>query len=380
MKEVVTLEDFEEICELFYPELRGMLSADLLRKADAPMLTGTTGFAQALYGPALMLGISNQANFFGALPKAPWDKSGFREVTARAKASAVGVVEGGAMSATLKPTLDTVEPTAKVCAVNFDLSEVMELKAAKGEDVVRWTDIVEYMASEFAYAMDNDLSTDNDVLGGNNLESIDRIAGSYAEIANCDDHSGNAYTAGDLDVYSKDRDAAATVYDAFVSHMGSGGTETDRTLTIALINALIQNCAPYWDGYDSKLWLTTYETLERWGELIDPQARYPMTEGLVRTGVGGVQTAPGKEAGFAVSIYRGIPIIPDDLVSKDTIGCIHLLDLQYLSLQVLKPVTLLDSGSNYMFMQKFAREGAHELIGELYSKRFPVHGKLRGLK
>jgi hypothetical protein len=380
MKQVVSVKDFEEICELFYPELQGLLGSTLLQKADAPMLTSTTAFAQAFYGPALMLGISNQANVFGALPKVPWDKSGFRYVTARAKANAVGIAEGGALPDTLKPTVALTEPTAKTSLVTFDLSEVMELKAAKGEDVIKWADIVEYMAGEFAYALDNDLSTDNDVLGGNNLESIDRIAGSYSEITNCDDHSGAAYTAGDLDVYGKDRDAGATAYDAYVGHAGVAGTETDRTLTIALINALFQNCAPYWDSYDRKVFLTTYETLERWTELIDPQARYPMEGGLVRTGVGGVQTVPGKELGVAMSIYRGVPVIPDDLISKDTIGTISLFDLEYLSLQVLKPVTLLDSGGNYMFMQKVAREGAHELIAELYSNRFPVHGKLRGLK
>lgn len=379
MKQVVSVKDFEEVCELFYPELRGFLSGELLRK-DAPMLTTTTAFAQATYGPGLMLGISNQANSFGAIPKVPWDKSGFRSVTTRAKASGAGIVEGGALPATLKPVLAEVEPTAKTQLVTFDLSEVMELRGAKGEDIVKWAEIVEYMAGEFAYALDNDLSGDNDVPALYNLESIDRIAGSYSEVTDCDDHSGVAYVAGDLDIYSQDRDAAISTFDAYVGHGGVGGVETDRTLTLALINAMFANCAPYWDSYDRKVFLTTYGTLERWIELVDPQARYPITQAMVRGSVNGVQTVPGKDIGFAASAYRGVPIIPDDLISVDTIGTISLLDLEFLSIQVLKPVTLLDSGGNYMFMQKTAREGAHELIGELYANRFPVHGKIRGLK
>jgi hypothetical protein len=102
----------------------------------------------------------------------------------------------------------------------------------------------------------------------------------------------------------------------------------------------------------------------------------------VRTGVNGVQTIPGQGGGFAVNAYRSIPWIASDTLQSDTIGRVYLSDLDAIWIDLLRPPSTMDSGenTNYVTMQKYAREAANFVEGELYSVRFPVHAKLRDLK
>ena len=56
---------------------------NLLRKADAPSTTSTAGMFNAIFGAYAWAQLNLEANAFGILPKYPWDKSGWRVITAK---------------------------------------------------------------------------------------------------------------------------------------------------------------------------------------------------------------------------------------------------------------------------------------------------------
>ena len=57
-------------------------------KLNAPVLTTTTGVYIAIYGAQAFSQLNNEANAFALLPKIPWEKSGWRVITADAGATA----------------------------------------------------------------------------------------------------------------------------------------------------------------------------------------------------------------------------------------------------------------------------------------------------
>jgi len=231
------------------------------------------------------------------------------------------------------------------------------------------------MAREFQNRINRGLNTDNDTLAGTNIESIDRIVGSYSEIA------GVGQTAGDLDPWTEavsgiDRDAAATVYDSYVSH-ASG---VDRYLTLPLINTVIANVRKYWNNpasTENKVFITGETTLARWSELMSAQQIYDTK--VVKFTVNGMQTPGRQEGGYEVAAYKGIPIITDENIQADTIDRIYLLDLDHIGISVAKPTQYLES-EDYQALDKFTREGVFYAIGELVATKFKCHGKIRDLK
>jgi len=387
----VSLADLESIIETWgdlYGFPRGMGPEDVLlaygKKVDAPIVSSTTGVFTAVSQAMLFAGISNQHNFWSAAPKKRHDRSAFRYVTARGKTSGGGLADAVATPDTVKPTLARPTVTMKLEAVHFDMGAIMQdLGDVGGDDALTWGAFQDYMAQEFQLVLENDITEDNGTLASNNFESLDRVTGSNTEIANIDDGNGAAYQANDLDIYGQDRDAGATAFDAFVSRGAAVSVaEVDRDFTGApLINALFQNVAPFWDSWDNKLFFSPYDVMEALNEIEGAASRY-VTQTFVRTGVNGVQTIPGREGGFAVNSYRGIPWLNSPSLQSDTIGRVYLVDLDYLWVDLLRPPTVLDSGrdTNYVLMQKYSREAANYVEGELYAPRFPVHAKLRGLK
>ena len=367
MERLQTIEDY---VNAFY----GAYFRDL-RKADAPVATSTSGAYNPLFGPGLWVQINLQANAYGVLPKEPYRKSGYRAVTAAASTSGAGISEGGAVPDAIKPTFKEVEVGVKDVATAFQMTS-RELALQGKDDVPTWEELQAEQGKEFASRLDISLTADNGTLASNNIESIDRVCGSYSEVTNCTDSGDNAYTAGDLDIYSQDRDAAASWVDAYVSH-NSG---TDRTLTLSLINTLDANVRMYWDGagVNNKVYATGFDTLSRWGELMQAQQRF-MEVGKASISVNGINTLPGQETGFDVQKYKGIPVIPDKNVQQDTISRIYLLDLDYLKVAVNQPVQYFQS-RDYQHLGKFVQEGLYYAQMELACTKFRAQAKLRDLK
>jgi len=352
-------------------ELDEVIDGFEIRKANAPVITSTTGIRNILYGATLNSQVVTEANAFSILPKKPW-KSGYRAITAAGLTTGGDVTETGAVPDTLKPTFAAVDVTPHRIQRSTNISETEMLLEGK-DDTVKWSDIINYTASEFKNTLNRNILADADgaATDGSIITPLDRIIGSYDEVADTE------LTTNEGDVYGIDRDAAATWTDAQVSHAGSSGTETDRTLTLGLIDDVIAACEPYWDSDKNKVILTGYDTAARIAQLERPKEVYP-TDAYVEFTVEGIKVK-GKEAGIPVATYNGIPIIRSNNVVKDTISRIYILDLDHISLDTLKPISYIETTDPFV-QNTFGKEGVFSWIGEIWCDRFAAQGKIRGLK
>ena len=75
---MVQVRTIDELEALYYGQNR-----NLIRKADAPVVTSTAGVFNAVFGAYAWAQLNLEANAFGILPKTPWDKSGWRAITAK---------------------------------------------------------------------------------------------------------------------------------------------------------------------------------------------------------------------------------------------------------------------------------------------------------
>ncbi|HUN19579.1 MAG TPA: hypothetical protein PLJ05_08365, partial [Caldisericia bacterium] len=225
-----------------------------LKKSDAPVITSTTGVRNVIYGATLNSQVVTEANAFSILPKRAWSKSGYRAITAAGLTSGGNVTETGAIPETLKPTFAEIGVSPHRIARATNISEIEMLLEGK-DDTVKWSDIINYTASEFKNTLNRNILADADgaATDGTIITPLDRVIASYSEL---DTELGS----NEADIYGLDRDAAATWTDAQVSHAGSAGTETDRTLTLGLIDDVIAACEPYWDSDKNKVILTGYDT------------------------------------------------------------------------------------------------------------------------
>ena len=356
-----------------------------IRKTDAPVLTDTTGVYQAVYGKMVWSWLNQEANAFGVLPKKPWDKSGWRVVTTRAAASGGGVAETGSIPDTVKPTFAALSTNPKLIAHTFDVSEIAQAQAKSDDSIADMAIMRKMIGIHHAEMMNIMLLTQSGTAASNNLESIDRVTATYDEDTTCTENDGSTgYTAGDNDIYSQDRDAATTADSNCLNNNG-----TTRALTLPLLDQLDQEvleAGPATPG--QKIWLTGYDTLRVWAGLLQSQQRF-MEVDFVKLGANGVQTVPGRQAGFRVNSYMGYPIIPSKNVVTDTtsavegISRVYLLDLAHLFLKVAKPTQYFEVGissGDPWGPALIGDEGMYRTMGELICTDFKSCGKLRDLK
>ena len=289
-----------------------------VQKANAPVLTSTTGVYNAIFGAMAFSQLNNEANIFAMLPKKPWSHSGWRAITADAGSTAEGgVEENGTIPDTIKPTFYEVTTSPKQVAHSFDVSYVHEGLVQKGDDAIGDMEFLRgYFATLHAKRMNEMLAVDGNTLAGNNLESIDRVTISSAAA------TALSWTAGDEDIYGIDRSANAWS-DAVVSH-NSG---TDRFLDDSLIRDTLSTIEN--NGGRTNIMLTGNDTKFRIFGLYENQVRYPGVlnkDTSVTIGVNGVNTDEGLGVGMRVASVYGIPLFTSQAVQKDTISRIYLLD------------------------------------------------------
>jgi len=359
------------IQDLFYATYGTYLMDDSRIAKDAPVLTSTTGARNIIYGAGLMAQVLVGANSFGALPKKPWSKTGYRAITA-ADTTALGLAENGAIPATTKPTMAAVDVTVRLLPASFDMSST-QMKLKGKDDVVTWEELQAYEQQEYKNKLNRSLHVNMGTLtgpsaDGTGMQSIDRVCGSAAE------NTAMSYDTADEDIYGLDRTTASWA-DAYVGHAST----VDRYLALSHLDTMLQNVEPYWNegSRQNKVMITGYDTALRIGQLLQSQLRY--TKERVTMTVNGIKTAPGVDAGFEVASYDGIPIIRDSNVNKDTISRVYTLDLDHVWIGMLQPITYLES-EDYQAIDKFGREGVYYMEGELICDLFKAQGKVMDLK
>lgn len=379
-----TIEDLERAH--YDPEFLGLVD-DMgyahFAKADAPVLSTTTGVFNAVFGANVWAQINQEANVLGSLPKYPWPQSGWRVQTDRAGTTADGgVAENAALPDTIKPTFAEVSTKPKTIAHNFDVSEIQDSLATTGADDA--IGAMEHMrivtANKHREAMNQQLLVDVDTLAGDGLESIDRVCSAFAEIA------ANGLGAGDADIYGVDRDAGASWADAYLD-TGSG---TDRVLTDKMIrtadNTIQQN------GGNPTFWVTGHDTYTALQGLYDSQVQYnPLGEAKFKISVNGIDSPDGFDVGITIATLYAKPLIISKDVAKDTISRLYLLDTSdpegfgrpRLGIAIMKPTQYFEAGMNRgdpFGIDRIGNEGMFRTSGELICTFFAAQGKIRDLK
>lgn len=375
------INSIHQFMDVSYPGLyrNGVFQGYGHLKKDAPVLSTTTGFFNAVFGQVVWNQVNQEVNMFALLPKIPWGHTGWKVITTAGATSGGGVAENGAIPATTKPTLADLSAKPKTIATTFNVSAVEQaLGEAGGDDMFdnpfNW--MRDYSGIEHVKLLNRMLLTDVGTLASNNMESIDRVISSNAEVSNV------GIDAGDSDIYSQDRDGGTGWTDAHVNH-NSG---VDRDLTLTQIDNLFENTNPFRMAGDQYIMVTGYDTLERIQQERSPQIQYTNPHLIgVNISMNGVSTVgPGVDGGFQVTSYKGVPVFPSNDVPKDTISRIYLINLNHMKIKVVMPTQFYSTGifsnGNPFPNDKINDEGMFLTMAELIATKFNVHAKLRDLK
>ena len=402
------IKTIDELEALYYGYNR-----NLLRKADAPVTTSTSGVFNAIFGAYAWAQLNLEANAFGILPKYPWDKSGWRVITAKptvdtteGNTSLGGVAEGGNIPDTVKPTVAELDVRPKTMALSFSASEVMEWLATHSKDDI-WGGLGSlrlYMAVQHKELINRALLADvekeaadasGNHSGHNNFETLDRIISSDAE----EDALGGSYT-GYYDCWAAqggvDRDSG-TDYDATVESasgtIGTNGVLTDDTIRTFLRKIRIAA------GKDPNVLLGSHEVYSEIQGIYTPQVRVknPYGEQVVQIDVNGIKTFEGTGVGLHVDSLYGIPFIPskDAPSSADDsseVGRLFALDTSdaegygypRLGIQISIPTEYYEAtrrSPGYPFINNaFVEKGLFRTMGETVCRHFKSQGKIRDIK
>ena len=363
-------------------------SGSELLKADAPMLSTTAGTYQAIYGRKVWSQLNQEFNAFSILPKKPWDRSGWRVVTAKpSTAVGGGIAENGTLPDTTKPEFQHVAAKPKTVAHTFDMSEVAIFLADKDDGLGDIRSVLkEEMGKHHAEHINQMLTTDSETPAGNDIESLDRITGNDGGATGGltsmetggtpgTDHCG----ATDLDIYSISRNANAWS-NAEVDCGADRSAGSRLTLSLDHLYTMFQKV--WVRGGNPKVMLTGYDTLMRIQQLLQSQQRF-MEEKRVTPTYNGVKGVPGIEAGFVVATYNGVPIIPSKDVQADGISRIYMLDTDYLHFSTGIPTQYFESGietGDPFAINRLGQEGLYRTMGEVWTTFFGGQGSIRDLK
>ena len=361
-------------------------SGSELLKADAPMLSTTAGTYQAIYGRKVWSQLNQEFNAFSILPKKPWDRSGWRVVTAKpSTAVGGGIAENGTLPDTTKPTFQNVAAKPKTIAHSFDMSEVAIFLNDKDDGLGDIRSVLkEEMGKHHAEHINQMLTQDADTPAGNDIESLDRVTGNDGGASGglSSMETGSAAAdhcdSGDLDIYSIDR-SANSWSNAEVDCGADQAAGSRRTLSLDHLDTIFQKI--WIRGGNPKCILTGYDTLMRIQQLLQSQQRFMEEKRVVPT-YNGVKGVPGVEAGFIVATYNGVPIIPSKDVTADGISRIYMLDTDYLYYSTAKPTQYFESGietGDPFAINRLGQEGLYRTMGEVWTTFFGGQGSIRDL-
>jgi len=405
---MVQIKTIDELEALYYG-----FNRNLIRKADAPITTATSGVFNAIFGAYAWAQLNLEANAFGILPKYPWDKSGWRVITARAPALADagssnntglgGTTEGGLIADTVKPTLQELDVRPKTAQLAFSASEVMEWMATHTKDDI-WGGLGSlrlFMAVQHKENINKMLLADVEkqaadaganYSGSLDFESLDRIVSSDPE----EDALGGTHSNW-YDPWNKiDRDSG-TDFDSTVESasgtIGTNGVLTDDTLRTFLRK--IRKAA----GKDPNVFLGSHEVYSEIQGLYMPSVRIanPYGEALVQVDVNGIQTFKGTGVGIHVDSIYGIPFIPtkdapSNSADSTEIGRLFALDTSdaegygypRIGIQIAIPTEYYEATRRtpaYPFVNNaFVEKGLFRTMGETVCRHFKAQGKIRDIK
>jgi len=388
-----------------------------LAKADAPLLTSTSGVFNAVFGAYAWAQLNLEANAFGILPKYPWDKSGFRTITSKVGDVCVpcctdvtalgGTPEGGTIADAIKPCFAEIDIIPKTVQLPFAASEVQEWLATHSKDDI-WGGLGSlrlFMAVQHKELLNRQILADVELVacmaccayaGCNNWETLDRIISSCAEemcFGSCQTDFYDPYKGTTNEI---DRDASTTYDTTVISASGTLGTNgllTDDTIRTFLRQIRVAG------GKDPNVFLGSHEAYSEIQGLYMPSVRIPNPygESLVQIDVNGIQTFRGTGVGIHVDSIYGVPFIP----SKDApsnacdsaeVGRIFALDTSdaegfgypRIGAMIAIPTEYYEATRRtpgYPYVTgAFVEEGLFRTMGETVCRFYKTQGKIRDIK
>lgn len=367
----------DDLMATYFPNLDGQY-LNWLKKADDPMLSDTTGFANIVYGAQLHQTQDLTHNTWDILPHVPWGMSGWNYAVTR-HATGGGHTEGAVLPDTDYQTPEKYNNVPKEVVHTYEASlKAILLAKTRDDNIPPLESQRPLVEAEHKRDMNSYLFQDCNTLAGVNMESFDRLTATTAAQI-----TAIGYDAGDEDIFGIDK-SASTDLDPYVSH-NSG---TDRDFSFDLIDTALAATRRYRQGelYGGQFVLITGpNTLERMSEEEGAKQRFSnLSPSRWSAGYKGLKNIDGlrNEGGFGLASYRDIPIIEDTNVTTDTLERIYGI---YLSPQVgtyyksLLPTTLFAS-SDYIDLDAFKTKEALLTIGEIACHNPRANFQIRDLQ
>jgi hypothetical protein len=346
--------------------------------------TANGNYRNYVYGKQIWAQMNIRPTVFTALPRNQYVKSGYRIVMDFATPAVVpnSIAEPKSHIPDVKtPSITSLRIDPKVI-VNDPVSMTLAQQALDGlDDTVNFDAMLELLQTEFSMRVNGQLllnnynvsntydpaSADPDVQKlanygyfvanastladptGVPVAGIDNLVSGYTEY-NTLGYSADAKGYAAVDLFNINRHSAASNLDAFVDCSAAGA----RSISVDLLDNAIQQIMPFWkdNAMDSKVIITGFDTVGRFQQLHYQFVRY-MGFNNMQVTYNGIKTCPGDVAGFGVSQFKGIPIIPDYMTAKgqDALGApsgiskLYVLDANTIHQAILIPPTFIQDKS-----------------------------------
>ena len=376
--------EFEEYINAYYGGTLGISKRYGIEKA---LITEATmaGGLNTLYGAKVFSQLNTKSEVFKLLKKEAWTQSGWRVMTGR-HATTNGIQEGQALGTTDQPDLLEVKANIAEVVTVWEVSTKAELLSEADDGMGNLAAFLRKENAEaHAYYIDamllSDCDTPSTISGGaSNFESLDRVAISQAASAAL--NTGAAVSDADMwDITDGgvDRSASTAWADAYTSH----ATGSERTFTLALVDAAIQNSLEQGVNYNDLIILTGYDTYQDLKTLMSTNSNAAWNYNLGQGGAGSMNGVSG-ESGLAfdsrVGSYDGIPIFLSQHVisDADSASRLYLLDMANLAFRVAAPTTYVDN-TNIAVTQTLSKDYAFLTAGNLICYKFKTQGSIRDI-
>jgi hypothetical protein len=394
--------------------------------AGSPAAAGDTGDVYAntargnyrnyIYGKQLWAQMNIRPTVFTAIPRNQYVKSGFRIVKNFATRAGRPNAVSEAMSQipdVKVPTITSLRIDPRV-VINNPYSMTLAQQALDGlDDTVNFDAILEILQTEFSMRVNGqmlmhninwayDPATDTDAgqqlcnyaywkelartagfsdTDGMPICTLDNLISGYTE------YTGLSYPASNMgyeavDLFNLDRHSAASELDSYVSYATS--TAAVRNVSVDLLDDAVQHVMPYWkdNTVDGKVIITNFDTVGRIQQLHYQFQRF-IGYGNYQTTYNGIKTCPGDVVGFGASQFKGIPIIPDLMVTRNLagtgVGKIYVVDTNTIHHAILIPPTFIQD-KTYIARRSLTDVATYYMASEMVCTKPRANAKIMNLQ
>lgn len=394
---------------------------DEFNKASGGFTTDTQGVYNPIYGAIAWANFNLEANVWSAIPKAPWNMSGWRIFTSKGDSIADkgsnnnttegGTVEGGLIADSVRPITEEVFTKPKTIQYPFEVSEVMEnlvrysrddLFGSLNQQRVIAADQTKELYNRQLTKLTANLTDSADQTRRLNFESLETIISSTTEFSENTPTSSGAYNPwrGTADI---DRsNSANTKYDATV-RSPTGSLATADVITDPFITKFLAAMRDA-SGKEPTFFIGGNDSYSELQQVYNNGYRI-VSESEVRgefsAGVNGVQSFNGTNVGLHISMIYDLPLIqskdmPTSITSAGTeIGDtsnIYVLNTRadrnspmfpMLSMRIAKPILYYEASSRqqgYPFINgAFKDRALYETLEDTVCLNFKAQGKMMNL-